>query len=34
MITLTVGMNLKCLNGIKLGGDTFYDRIMSGYNLF
>lgn len=34
MITLTVGMNLKCLNGIKPGGDTFYDRIMSGYNLF
>ena len=34
MINLTVGMNLKCLNGIKLGGDTFYDRIMSGYNLF
>ena len=34
MITLTVGMKLKCLNGIKLGGDTFYDRIMSGYNLF
>ena len=34
MINLTVGMNLKCLNGIKFGGDTFYDRIMSGYNLF
>ncbi len=34
MINLTVGMNLKCLNGIKPGGDTFYDRIMSGYNLF
>lgn len=34
MITLTVGMNLKCLNGIKPSGDTFYDRIMSGYNLF
>ena len=34
MINLTVGMNLKCLNGIKPGGDTFYDRIMSCYNLF
>ncbi len=34
MITLTVGMNLKCLTGMGIHNDTFYDDIMSGYNLF
>ena len=27
-------MNLKCLSGMGIHSDTFYDDIMSGYNLF
>ena len=34
MIALTVGMNLKCLSGMGIHSGTFYDDIMSGYNLF